>query len=123
MQARMDRATMSRFYQDTTPHFRRDWWSFLHVLGLRLNKLCTSSRCHIPSNPIPAEMIRPAVRAEILPPKTPDLLSRLARTVPDSVGGLFAAEKMPATAHVGIDGFVEPGEVGADLVDVGVTER
>jgi hypothetical protein len=34
--------------------------------------------------------------------------------------GLFATEKMPATAHVGIDGFIDPCEFEADLVDVGI---
>jgi hypothetical protein len=73
--------------------------------------------CHITSNPIPTEVIRPAVRAEILPPKTPHLFGRLARTFPDSMRGLFATEKMPTTAHVGIDGFVDSREFGADYIE------
>jgi len=36
---------------------------------------------------------------------------------------MFAAQKMPATAHVRIGGLVDPGELGPDLVDVGVGAR
>ena len=37
------------------------------------------------------------------------------------MGGPFAAKKVPTTTHVGIDGLVDPGELGTDLVDVGVS--
>ena len=46
-------------------------------------------------------------------------MKRSTWTFPDSVRRLFAAQKMPATAHVGIYGFVDPREF-ADLIDVGV---
>src|SRR5215813_858838 len=50
-------------------------------------------------------------------------MKRSTWTFTDNARRLFAAEKMPATAHVGIDGLVDPGEFGADLVDVGVGVR
>lgn len=56
-------------------------------------------RRHVTAHPTPTEMIRPALRTEILLPKTPHLFSRLARALPESVLGLFAAEDMPATTH------------------------
>jgi len=50
-------------------------------------------------------------------------MKRSTWTFPDGVLGLFAAENMPATAHVGIDRFVDPCQFGTDLIDVGVGGR
>src|SRR5262249_1629023 len=78
-----------------------------------------SSPCrHVTASTIPAEMIPSTFRTKILLSKTPHLLCRIARTFPDSMRRLFAAEKMPTTAHVRIDSFVDPTKFGTDCLRV-----
>ena len=48
-------------------------------------------------------MKRAALRTQVLLPETPDLFSWFVRTLSESVPCFFAAEHVPATAHVRFD--------------------
>jgi hypothetical protein len=79
------------------------------------------SRRHITPNAATAEVIRPALRTEVLLPVTPHRFGRLARTLPDSMAGLFAAEQMPTHACAGVEGLADPGQFGRESLGPGVS--
>jgi hypothetical protein len=79
---------------------------------------CQALTCHhVTSNTTPTEVIRPTLRTKIFLSKTPHLFCRCTRTFPYSMRCLLTTEQVSATAHIGIDRFVDPCEFGANGVD------
>src|SRR3989442_641798 len=83
--------------------------------------LCSSGHHrtrHFASTPV----ILPTVRAEVFPAEAPELRRRWVRAFAFRVPFALAAEDMPAAAFTGIRCFGDPGELGADGLEGGVTD-
>src|SRR5262245_3898224 len=82
-----------------------------------------SPRGHVPARFTPAPSVFPARRTIVLPLKGPEPRSDGSGATAGLVAGLCTATLVAAPALVGIQRFRHPGELGADLVAVGVAAR